>query len=222
MGNKKMMNLKLSHKSDSPQVLCLGAHSDDIEIGCGGTVLKLISKHKHIIFTWVVFSSSENRKREAINSAEAFLAGAERRTVIVKEFKDGFFPYMGSEIKSYFEVLKRKVEPDLVLTHQRSDLHQDHRLVSELTWNTFRDHLILEYEIPKYDGDLGAPNVFIHLDEAACRTKIRNILKHFKSQAGNQWFTEDTFRALMRLRGMESNAPARYAEAFYGRKLLFG
>lgn len=216
-----MMNLKLTCKSASPQVLCLGAHSDDIEIGCGGTVLKLISKHKHIIFTWVVFSSSESRKREAINSAEAFLAGAKRRMVIVKEFKDGFFPYMGSEIKSYFEVLKRKVKPDLILTHQRSDLHQDHRLISDLTWNAFRDHLILEYEIPKYDADLRAPNVFAHLDDNTCNKKIRYLLEHFKSQADNQWFTEGTFRSILRLRGIESNSPTQYAEGFYGRKLVF-
>jgi len=216
-----MMNLKILYKSASPQVLFLGAHSDDIEIGCGGTVLKLISKHKHIIITWVVFSSNENRKREAINSAEAFLAGAQQRTIIVKEFKDGFFPYMGSEIKSYFEVLKRKVEPDLIFTHQRSDLHQDHRLISELTWNTFRDHLILEYEIPKYDADLGAPIVFTHLDEAITKKKVEYILKYFQSQAKNLWFTEETFRAILRVRGIESNAPTKYAEAFHARKMVF-
>jgi LmbE family N-acetylglucosaminyl deacetylase len=219
MGNKKMMNLKLSFKGASPQVLCLGAHSDDIEIGCGGTVLKLISKHKHITFTWVVLSSSESRKREAMNSAEAFLAGAERRTVTIKDFKDGFFPYVGGEIKEFFEDLKREFNPDLIFTPHRMDMHQDHRLISDLTWNTFRDNLILEYEIPKYDGDLGAPNVFVHLDEAYCRTKIQNILKHFKTQSANHWFTEDAFRAILRLRGIESNAPSKYAEAFHARKL---
>jgi len=214
-----MMNLKFAQQGDTLKVLCLGAHSDDIEIGCGGTVLQLIKGHKHAAFDWVVLSADEKRRKEAEASAAAFLAGAGHRNVVVKTFRDGFFPYTGGEIKEYFEELKRAVDPDLIFTHGRQDLHQDHRLVSELTWNTFRDHLILEYEIAKYDGDLGAPNVFAHLDEAACGTKIRNILEHFKTQAGNPWFTEEAFRALMRLRGIESNA-AGYAEAFYSRKLI--
>lgn len=214
-----MINLKLFHKNDSLTILCLGAHSDDIEIGCGGTVLKLIGQYKNINFHWVVFSSSKKRKGEAKNSANAFLEGAVHRTVIIKEFRDGFFPYVGGEIKDYFEALKRKVDPDLIFTHHRLDLHQDHRLISDLTWNTFRDHLILEYEIPKYDADLGAPNIFVSLDDATSKRKIQYILKYFKSQAGNQWFTEDAFRAILRLRGIESNAPTHYAEAFYGRKL---
>ncbi|OGD32784.1 MAG: GlcNAc-PI de-N-acetylase [Candidatus Aminicenantes bacterium RBG_19FT_COMBO_58_17] len=217
-----MMNLEFARRVDTLKVLCLGAHSDDIEIGCGGTVLKLIKDHKRTAFDWVVLSADEIRRKEAEASAAAFLAGAGRRKVVVKKFRDGFFPYAGGEIKEYFEGLKRTIDPDLILTHCRSDLHQDHRLVSDLTWNTFRDHLILEYEIPKYDGDLGAPNVFVHLDEAVCRAKIRNILDHFETQAGNQWFTEDAFRALMRLRGIESNAPDGYAEAFHGRKLALG
>ena len=217
-----MMNLEFARRVDTLKVLCLGAHSDDIEIGCGGTVLKLIKDHKRTAFDWVVLSADERRRKEAEASAAAFLAGAGRRKVVVKKFRDGFFPYAGGEIKEYFEGLKRTIDPDLILTHCRSDLHQDHRLVSDLTWNTFRDHLILEYEIPKYDGDLGAPNVFVHLDEAVCRAKIRNILDHFETQAGNQWFTEDAFRALMRLRGIESNAPDGYAEAFHGRKLALG
>lgn len=214
-----MINLKLSQKGDSLKVLCLGAHSDDIEIGCGGTVLKLISEHKSIIFHWVVFSSNEKRKREAKNSANAFLAGAARRAVIIKDFKDGFFPYAGGEIKDVFEALKGELSPDLIFTPHRMDRHQDHRLVSDLTWNTFRDHLILEYEIPKYDGDLATPNVFVHLGEVFCSRKIQYILKHFKTQSANHWFTEDAFRAILRLRGIESNAPAKYAEAFHARKL---
>jgi LmbE family N-acetylglucosaminyl deacetylase len=220
MGKKEMMNLRLSPKTAAFHVLCLGAHSDDIEIGCGGTVLKLIGKHKHVVFTWVVFSANDVRKKEAKASAEAFLAGGERRTVIIKDFKDGFFPFNGGEIKLYFEDLKRKFAPDLIFTHQRSDLHQDHRLISELTWNTFRDHLILEYEIPKYDADLRAPNVFASLDEKTCATKIRYLLEHFRSQADNAWFTEATFRSILRLRGIESNSPTPYAEGFYGRKLV--
>ena len=148
------------------------------------------------------------------------MANAAEQTVIIKEFKDGFFPYIGDEIKHFFEVLKRDLNPDLIFTHFRSDLHQDHRLVSDLTWNTFRDHLILEYEIPKYDGDLGAPNIFFHLEDEICRKKIKNILACFKSQSGNQWFTEETFMAMLRLRGIESNSPFQYAEAFYCRKLV--
>ena len=215
-----MMNLKLAQSEDSLKILCLGAHSDDIEIGCGGTVLKLIAGHKTIEFDWVVFSASQKRKTEARTSAEAFLTGAKRRTVVIKAFRDGFFPYVGGEIKDFFEGLKRKVAPDLIFTHHHGDLHQDHRLISELTWNTFRDHLILEYEIPKYDADLGAPNVFVGLDDATAKKKIQYILRYFESQAANRWFTEDAFRAILRLRGVESGSPTRYAEGFYGRKLV--
>ena len=215
-----MMNLNLSRRDGPLKVLCLGAHSDDIEIGCGGTVLKLISEQKKVRFHWIVLSANGQRRSEARAGAEAFLAAAEHRTVIVKGFKDGFFPYIGDEIKTYFEELKRKIDPDLIFTHHRLDLHQDHRLVSELTWNTFRDHLILEYEVPKYDADLKAPNVFSYLDQKIRQTKLRLIIKHFQSQADNQWFTEETFRAILRLRGVESNAPTRYAEAFYCRKAV--
>lgn len=213
-----MMELSLSRKGDALEVLCLGAHGDDIEIGCGGTVLKLVKAYKRSRFSWVVLSSDEARREEAEKSAAAFLAGAARRTVVVRDFKDGFFPYVGGEIKEYFERLKRETNPDLILTPRREDLHQDHRVVSELAWNTFRDHLILEYEIPKYDGDLGRPNVFVHLDEELCRKKIDLILGSFKSQRANAWFTEETFRAVMRLRGIESNAPSGYAEGFISRK----
>lgn len=214
-----MINVKLSQKKNVLKVLCLGAHCDDIEIGCGGSVLKLIQKYKQISFSWIVFSSNEIRKREAEKSAKAFLVDTERNIVVLNKFRDGFFPYSGGEIKDYFEEIKRELDPDLIFTHHRLDLHQDHRLISDLTWNTFRDHLILEYEIPKYDGDLGAPNVFTHLDTAICNKKIRYILRHFKSQASNQWFGKEAFQAIMRLRGIESNSASQYAEAFYCRKL---
>jgi LmbE family N-acetylglucosaminyl deacetylase len=216
-----MINLELPQRGKPLNVLCLGAHCDDIEIGCGGTILKLIEKYGQTSFFWVVLSSNKTRRREAEDSAHAFLVGSGKRSVIVKEYKDGFFPYIGSEIKEYFELLKQQVEPDLIFTHFRSDLHQDHSLVSDLTWNTFRDHLILEYEIPKYDGDLGAPNIFVPLEEEICRAKIKNILTYFPSQAGNQWFTEETFKAILRLRGIESNAPTQFAEAFHTRKAVF-
>ena len=200
-------------------ILCLGAHSDDIEIGCGGAILKLISKYPNLSFHWVVFSAGQQRAEEARASAEVFLKGAKEKNVVIKDFKDGFFPYQGVEIKEYFEQLK-EMSPDIILTHYRQDLHQDHRLISDLTWNTFRNHLILEYEIPKYDGDLGSPNLFVHLDESTCQSKIQYILEHFRTQENKHWFTGETFLALLRLRGIESKAPDGYAEAFYCRKMV--
>jgi LmbE family N-acetylglucosaminyl deacetylase len=203
-------------------VLCIGAHSDDIEIGCGGTVLKLINTVKKSEFYWVVLSADGQRKKEAQESASAFLSEARDRHVVIKNYRDGYFPYIGAEIKDYFETLKHEVQPDVIFTHFRGDLHQDHRLVSELTWNSFRDHLILEYEIPKYDGDLNTPNFFVYLDEDEWKAKIGIILDSFKSQIGNQWCTEDAFRAIMRIRGVESNSPSQHAEAFFCRKQVLG
>jgi LmbE family N-acetylglucosaminyl deacetylase len=201
-------------------VLCLGAHCDDIEIGCGGTMLKLLEGAHPPAVTWVVLTSNARRRAEAVAGARAFLRGVKRKEIVVKEFQDGFLPYAGDSVKTFFEELKRTVSPDLVFTHFRQDLHQDHRLISELTWNTFRDHLILEYEVPKFDGDFGAPNLFVHLDERLCRQKLRTILGTYASQRGRRWFTEEVFRSVLRLRGMESNAPGGYAEAFYCRKLV--
>jgi LmbE family N-acetylglucosaminyl deacetylase len=203
-------------------LLCLGAHADDIEIGCAGTVLTLLSDGAPLSVTWVVFCAEGVRADEARRSAESLLSGAAKRQIEIMEFRDGFLPYTGPQIKEAFEELKTTVEPDIVFTHQRHDLHQDHRLISDLTWNTFRDHLILEYEIPKYDGDLGAPNMFVPLDESVCRRKIDTIVTSFVSQAGKRWFSEELFRALLRVRGMECNAPSTYAEAFYCRKLAIG
>ena len=216
-----MLGVRLEHL-DPPirRVLCLGAHCDDLEIGCGGTVLRLTEGPAPPAFTWVVWSSDAVRGPEAQRAAETFLQRAGSARILIKKFRDGFLPYEGGLVKEAFEELKREVSPDLVLTHARSDLHQDHRLISELTWNTFRDHLILEYEIPKYDGDLGVPNVFVPLSESLCQQKIDALLASFPSQAGRRWVTEDLFRALLRLRGMECNAPSGYAEAFYGRKLV--
>ena len=204
------------------QVLCIGAHCDDLEIGCGGTVLKLAENANPPAFTWVVFTADSTREAEALRSASVFLAKVPSTRIIIKKFRDGFLPYEGSLVKETFEELKSEVSPDLVLTHYRGDLHQDHRLISDLTWNTFRDHLVLEYEIPKYDGDLGAPNVFVPLAESLCRQKIETILESFPSQRGKRWFSEDLFRSLLRIRGMECNAPDGHAEAFYCRKLVVG
>ncbi|HXV14290.1 MAG TPA: PIG-L deacetylase family protein [Candidatus Krumholzibacteria bacterium] len=201
-------------------ILCLGAHSDDIEIGCGGTVLKLVESNPGLSVHWVVFSATGERGGEARASADRFLARAGRKTVELHQFRDGFFPSEHSKIKTYFEELKSRVQPDAVFTHARADLHQDHRAICELTWNTFRDHLVLEYEVPKWDGDLGAPNVYVPLDERHANEKIAILLECFASQRGKHWFDQETFAGLMRLRAMECNAPSRRAEAFYGRKVV--
>jgi len=202
------------------KMLCLGAHSDDIEIGCGGTILRLLSEHEEVEVLWVVFGSSGQRDNEASASAQQFLAGAGKREIVVENFRDGYFPTLGGEIKDYFEGLKKRFTPDVVFTHYRKDLHQDHRQISDLTWNTFRDHLILEYEIMKYDGDLGQPNFFVPLEQATCAKKVALLLEHFKSQLAHRWFREDTFLSLLRLRGVECNAPGDHAEGFYCRKLV--
>ncbi len=204
------------------RVLCLGAHSDDIEIGCGGTLLKLLSAHKGIEVWWIVLSGRGARSREARASAKAFLGSATRTTIVVKQFRDGFFPFQGAHIKDYFEQIKSTVDPDLVFTHYRDDRHQDHRLVSDLTWNTFRHHLILEYEIPKYDGDLGHPNFFVRLDAAVASRKADSVCRYFQTQTNKHWFTAETFLSLMRLRGIECASPTAYAEAFFCRKLVGG
>jgi len=216
-----MLNLTFERRRDSIfRILCLGAHSDDIEIGCGGTVLRILEENPDAEVFWVVMGASGQRADEATASAKSFLARARQKEVIVKEFRDGFFPYIGAEIKGFFEELKRRCAPDLILTHYRNDLHQDHRLVSELTWNTFRNHLILEYEILKYDGDLGTPNVFVPLTESLARRKVGILLDSFRSQLKKNWFTEDAFLAILRLRGLECNAPEKYAEAYHARKLV--
>jgi LmbE family N-acetylglucosaminyl deacetylase len=201
-------------------LLLLGAHADDIEIGCGGTILTLASAHPDLNILWVVFSGEGNRRPEARSSAQLFLKGVDRTKVVVKQFKTSFFPAQLKAIKRYFESLKHKFEPDIVFTHHREDRHQDHRLLSDLTWNTFRDHLILEYEVPKYDGDLGMPNLFVPLDKAVCRRKASYLCKVFRTQGDKHWFTEDTFLALMRLRGLE--CASGYAEAFHCRKMISG
>lgn len=200
------------------RVLFLGAHSDDIEIGCGGTVLKLIRENPNACVTWIVLSGDDRRAAEARHSADSFLAGVPDRTVVVEGFRDGYFPYTGTEVKDRFEQLKG-LSPDVIFTHYREDRHQDHRLVSDLTWNTFRDHLILEYEIPKYDGDLGSPNLFVHLDEPTVNGKIDRIVEHFLTQDDRHWFTRETFVSVLRLRGIESRSPGGYAEGFHCRRV---
>jgi LmbE family N-acetylglucosaminyl deacetylase len=201
------------------KLLFLGAHSDDIEIGCGGVILTLAKDHPKMNILWVVFSAEGKRREEARSSARLFLKGISRTKVVVKQFRGSYFPAQGERIKSYFETLK-SFAPDIVFTHYREDRHQDHRVISDLAWNTFRDHLILEYEVPKYDGDIGVPNLFVPLDAAVSRRKAQSICQMFETQKTKHWFSEDTFLALMRLRGMES--ACEYAEAFYCRKLVCG
>jgi LmbE family N-acetylglucosaminyl deacetylase len=200
-----------------PRVLAIGAHADDIEIGAGGTMLRLIEEYPGLEVKWVVLTGQGERVVEARRSAEAFL-GPAAGSVELPGFRDGYLPYDGREVKPFFETLK-PFEPDLILTHCRGDLHQDHRLTCELTWNTFRDHLIIEYEIPKYDGDLGTPNFFVPLREDHVRRKIELLSEHFASQRGKHWYERETFLGLMRIRGLECHV-AGHAEAFYCRKVV--
>lgn len=199
-------------------LLCLGAHADDIEIGAGGTILRLLREHPQATVHWVVFSAVGERALEAERSAARFLEQTQARKVVIRDFRDGYFPYQGDAIKQAFELLKGEIEPDLILTHSALDAHQDHRLIHELTWNTFRRHAILEFEIPKYDGDLGRPNLFVPIPEELCQRKIKYVMSAFPTQAGKHWFSEETFRAMMRLRGVECGE--KYAEAYFARKLV--
>ena len=200
-------------------VLCLGAHCDDIEIGCGGTMLRLLGQSPGVTAHWVVFSADDARAAEATASAQRFLAAAATRNIEIHRFRDGFLPYDGARVKAYFEELKRRIDPDVIFTHHSDDMHQDHRLVNELTWNTFRDHMILQYEIPKYDGDMGRPNLYVHLEPSQYEEKVKILMECFDSQRGKAWFSKELFMGLMRIRGMESNAPANHAEGFFARKV---
>jgi LmbE family N-acetylglucosaminyl deacetylase len=202
------------------ELLCLGAHSDDLELGCGGTVLRLLSELPVARITWVVLSGNADRAREARQGARRVLGRRPGMRLVQQAFRDGFFPYLAVPIKEFFERLKGEVKPDLVLTHYREDRHQDHRLVSDLTYNTFRHHLVLEYEILKVDGDLGRPNVYVPLDAATVRRKVSILESCFGTQRDRRWFSEDAFRGLMRMRGVEASSESGYAEAFYGRKLV--
>lgn len=214
-----MQNLSLDVRCDQPLVLLLGAHCDDIEIGCGGTVMRLASRYPGARFVWVTLSGDDQRERETRAAAELLLGAASPHAQVhVERFKGSYFPQCAAQLKDFFEGLKGH-QPDLVFTHCRHDLHQDHRIVNELTWNTFRDHTILEYEIPKFDGDLGVPNTFVALSAEQMQRKCDVLMQCFDSQHPRAWFTADTFRAIARLRGIECNAPEGLAEAFYGRKI---
>lgn len=216
-----MLRLRFLEKNQELRILCLGAHSDDIEIGCGGTIQKLIEEVPKTHFFWVVLSGDGKRGKEAYEGARVFLNTVKLKKIDVQQFRESYFPFIGARIKDYFEKLKEEFSPDIVFTHYTNDAHQDHRLVSNLTWNTFRDHFILEYEVPKYDGDLGTPNMYVYLDETIVQRKIKFICDVFQTQKRKKWFTEETFRSILRIRGVESNSPNNYAEAFYCRKIVW-
>lgn len=214
-----MIPLKLPATGDRLSVLCLGAHSDDIEIGAGATLLQWISAGVNLDVLWCVLSASPDREDEARKSAAAFMSGAANARVDVMQFRDGFFPMEGERIKAWFEALKLRFQPDLIFTHRKDDAHQDHREVCRHTWNTFRDHLVLEYEIPKWDGDLGQPSLYVPIAAHILKRKVELLMLHFGTQRSKHWFDEETFCGLARLRGMECRAHERYAEAFFARKL---
>jgi LmbE family N-acetylglucosaminyl deacetylase len=217
-----MMRVTLAGPGDRLSVLCLGAHSDDIEIGAGGTLLGWIAQGLKLDVTWCVMSASGDREQEARKSAHDFLSGAAGARADIMHFRTGFFPAQSEAVKHWFESLKASVNPDIILTHRRDDAHQDHREVSRHTWSTFRDQLILEYEIPKWDGDMGQPNLYVPLSTKVLQRKVALLLTHFETQRPRHWFDEETFRGLARLRGMECRAPERYAEAFFAEKLILG
>jgi LmbE family N-acetylglucosaminyl deacetylase len=202
------------------RLLVLGAHCDDVEIGCGGTIAHLLERQPDLEVKWVTFAGTPERRAETKAAAAALLAGAQTRSVQVHNFDDGFFPWLGHRIKERFEQIAREFRPDVVFTHRRDDRHQDHRMVAELTWNTFRDQLLLEYEVPKWEGDLGHPNVYVPLSQRLCRRKVELLMKYYRTQARRDWFTEDLFWGLLRLRGVECRSPSGFAEAFHGTKLM--
>jgi LmbE family N-acetylglucosaminyl deacetylase len=216
-----MLSLALGSRAGAPlSILCLGAHSDDIEIGVGGTLLRLLAEHPGSHVRWVVFSADDAREAEARGSAADFLVDAGSSDVVVHRFRESYFPYIGAEVKDAFEELKAGPVPEVVFTHRRDDEHQDHRTVAHFTWNTFRNHLIAEYEIPKYEGDLGHPNLFVPLDESVAQRKVELLMQHFGTQRSKSWFRPETFRATMTLRGIECAAASGWAEGFHVRKLV--
>jgi LmbE family N-acetylglucosaminyl deacetylase len=217
-----MRSLDFARPGESLSLLCLGAHSDDIEIGAGGAILRWIASGVRLNVHWCVLSAAGARAKEAEASAAAFLEGSARFKIELAAFRDSFFPYQGAELKEWFAALKPAVNPDIIITHQRDDAHQDHREICQLTWNTFRNHLILEYEIPKWDGDLGQPNCYVALEAGILERKIELLMKHFGTQRSKDWFDRETFQGLARLRGVECRAPSGYAEAFTLRKVCLG
>jgi LmbE family N-acetylglucosaminyl deacetylase len=216
-----MLKLRLQPEIRAPlHVLCIGAHSDDLELGCGGTILTWLKSMPRVSVTWVVLSGDTQRQDEARRSATALLKQAHSSTIVLGEFRDGYLPAQYADVKDFFETLKKTVNPDVVLTHWLEDRHQDHRLVAELTWNTWRNHVVLEYEIPKYEGDLKPTNLYVEIPAALAKRKVTHLQRHFASQRSKGWFEADNFLAIMRLRGLEIRSGSGYAEAFHARKLV--
>lgn len=216
-----MIGLDFGVPPDQPlRLFCLGAHSDDIEIGCGGTIRRLVNRPGGLECRWMVFSGTPERAEEARRAAADLLDGALAASIDVLDFRESYFPYDGAAVKDAVQDAARAFTPHVVLTHYRDDRHQDHRVLSDLAWNAFRDSLVLEYEIPKWDGDMGRPNVYVPIGPDDAQRKITTIMERFATQGSKAWFDEETFWALLRIRGMECNSPSRFAEAFYGRKVL--
>jgi LmbE family N-acetylglucosaminyl deacetylase len=213
-----MLSLNLP-AAEPLQVLCLGAHCDDIEIGCAGTLMTIQERFPAAAFEWVVFTAEDQREQETRKAAAAIHAGHAPAKLEILKFRTSYLPYQGAEIKDHFEVIKKRVQPHVILTHCLDDRHQDHRLIAELTWNSFRNHLVLEYEIPKYEGDLGHPNFFVPLSDAIVSRKLEVLSSCFPSQESRPWFSRDLFKAHLRLRGIECNSPSGHAEAFHARKI---
>jgi len=214
----------LSDILEAPQgralrVLCVGAHCDDIEIGCGASLLRLQAHDRKVTVDWVVLCGSADRRKETLSALNMFLEPRNRGECLHGGFPDGRLPAVYSSVKDYFESLKERARPDVIFCHEREDRHQDHRIVNEMVWSTFRDHLVLEYEIPKWDGGLGQPNLYIPVDERQVLAKADALLEAYPSQAGKDWFKRDVFVALMRMRGLECRSPSGYAEAFHARKI---
>ena len=215
-----MLKLDLGINGRALKLLCLGAHSDDLEIGCGGTLLEWLRTYPSVEVTWVVMSASGQRAAEARRSANALLKTARRAKVVLHELPDGHFPAHFGEAKKAFEALKAAEKPDVIFSHRLEDRHQDHRLLAELAWQTWRSHLILEYEVPKYEGDLGQPNLFVPVSARIGKRKVEHLMRHFASQRSRAWFAPTTFFGLMHLRGVECRAPSGFAEAHHLRKAV--
>jgi LmbE family N-acetylglucosaminyl deacetylase len=216
----RTLSLLSPARGEKLSILCLGAHCDDIDIGCGGALLALLDRRPGIDVTWVAFSAGGERGKELQRSARRFLRKAGSSRIVTRDYRDGFLPAHFTSVKEDFEGLKKLPVPAVIFTHRRDDRHQDHRLIAELTWNTFRSHLILEYEVAKYEGDLATPSAYVGLEPTQVERKIRILLESYRTQRDKHWFTADTFRGLMRLRGIESGAPSGWAEGFYASKLL--
>ena len=219
LGMERMLSLSLPGR-EPLKVLCLGAHCDDIEIGCAGTLMTLQQRHPGSSFEWVVFTREERRDAETRKAAAQVHEGVAPANVEILDFRMSYLPFEGAKVKDHFETIKRRIEPSVIFTHRLEDRHQDHRLIAELTWNTFRNHLVLEYEIPKYEGDLGHPNLYVPLDAAVAARKVEMLMSCFPSQHSRAWFSRELFEGQLRLRGIECNAPSGCAEAFHVRKAI--